>query len=73
MSTDTAWTRAICTSTRAPPVTLDSRLVDTPKWAGSLGVNAQAWSGEPGRVSLQADVSYRSSAFKDAINSPALR
>jgi iron complex outermembrane receptor protein len=54
-------------------VTLDSRLPNAPKWTGMLGIAADAWSGRIGKVSINADWSYKGTHYLDAVNSSQLR
>ena len=58
---------------RALPVTVASKLANTPEWTSSMGVSVTPDSGAAGRLVIQGDWSYRSATFKDAINSPSLR
>jgi iron complex outermembrane recepter protein len=56
----------------AAPVNLDSQLVNTPEWMGSLGVTGLLWSGASGELSTRWDWSYSGELAKDAENTPEL-
>jgi len=58
---------------RAAPVTLNSKLANTPEITASAGINLEPYRGPLGRAVIQGDWSYRSATYKDAINTPALR
>ncbi len=58
---------------RAFPVTTSSRLANTPEWTASAGATVTPYTGSAGRAVIQGDWAYRSTTFKDAINSQALR
>ncbi len=55
---------------RAAPITLDSKLVNTPEWMGSLGLTGILWSGASGELSTRWDWFYSSELAKDAENTP---
>lgn len=54
-------------------VTLDSQLVKTPEWTGSLTVDNTWLIDEFGSITLGGDVSYRSSHFNEPSNYSALK
>jgi iron complex outermembrane receptor protein len=57
----------------AAPITVNSQLPNAPRWTGSVFVTADAWTGAFGKLSLDADWSYKGERFLDAANSPQLR
>jgi iron complex outermembrane receptor protein len=57
---------------RAAPVNLDSKLVNTPEWSGSLGITGVLWSGGAGELSTRWDWAFCSELSKDAENTPEL-
>ncbi len=57
---------------RAAPITLRSRLVNTPRWMGSLGFTDVLWTGANGELSTRWDWFYSSELAKDAENTPEL-
>ena len=58
---------------RAAGITLASKLPNAPKWTGNVGASATAWRGAAGELTLRGDLSYKSTTYKDAVNSPLLR
>jgi iron complex outermembrane receptor protein len=59
--------------TSAAPITVHSQLPNAPRWTGTAAVTADAWTGEAGKLSIDADWSYKGARFLDAANSPNLR
>lgn len=53
-------------------ITLDSRLPNAPKWSAAAGLGFEAFASDAGSLNLRVDWSYKSKAFKDAVNSPAI-
>ena len=52
--------------------TLDSKMIRTPKWTGSAGIQ-YAWpAGEYGRVTVRGDWTYEARSFADIQNTPVL-
>jgi iron complex outermembrane recepter protein len=56
----------------ALPVTIASRLVNTPEWQSSLGATATVFTNDSLEVRLRGDLSYSSSLAKDAENTREL-
>jgi len=56
-------------SPTATPVTVDSRFPNVPKWTASAAVNAVVWEADERKFTVRGDWTYRSSHYKDAVNS----
>lgn len=57
----------------AAPVTVNSKLPDTPKWTATLGAAAYVYDNDRyGSMSLRLDANYKSGVYKDAVNTPTL-
>ena len=54
------------------PVTLDSRLMNTPRWSINLGLNYSTQLQRIGRLVIRGDFSWRDDSYKDAINTEEL-
>ena len=54
------------------PVTLDSKLMNTPEWSVNLGLNYSTQLQQLGRLVIRGDFSWRDESYKDAINTPEL-
>ena len=54
-------------------VTLDTKLVKTPKWTGNLVAEYKFALGDLGSLAVGGDLSYRSSHFNEATNLPVLK
>lgn len=59
-------------SPTAAPVNLNSRFPNVPEWTASAAASIDFMNNENGTLTLHGDWSYRSSHFKDAVNSPDL-
>jgi iron complex outermembrane recepter protein len=57
----------------AAPITVGSQLPDAPRWTGTVVMSADAWTGSFGKLSFDADWSYKAEHYLDASNSPQLR
>jgi iron complex outermembrane receptor protein len=59
---------------RAAPVTVNSKLVNTPEWTVNLASDLSLFSfGGGGEVKVRGDYTYRSEMFRDAVNNPQCR
>ncbi len=56
----------------AIPVTLDSKLMNTPEWSINLGLNYSTQLQRIGRLVIRGDFSWRDKSYKDAINTEEL-
>jgi iron complex outermembrane receptor protein len=56
----------------AAPLTTASRLPNTPKWTASVSLDAELWNDGNTTLGAHADVTYRSSYYKDANNTPEM-
>ena len=54
------------------PVTLDSKLMNTPQWSINLGLNYSTQLQRIGRLEIRGDFSWRDKSYKDAINTEEL-
>jgi iron complex outermembrane receptor protein len=54
------------------PVTLDSKLMNTPEWSINLGLNYSTQLQRIGRLVIRGDFSWRDKSYKDAINTDEL-
>ncbi len=54
------------------PITLNSKLMNTPEWSINLGMNYSKQLQRIGRLAIRGDLSWRDKSYKDAINSEEL-
>ncbi|WP_275052041.1 TonB-dependent receptor [Caulobacter sp. SSI4214] len=54
------------------PITLDSKLIRTPKWTGNLGADYSFPAGEGGEVTIRGDWAYVARQYFDAANTPLI-
>ncbi len=54
------------------PVTLNSKLMNTPEWSINLGLNYSTQLQNIGRLVIRGDFSWRDKTYKDAINTGEL-
>ena len=54
------------------PITLNTELMNTPKWSINLGLNYSTQLQRIGRLEIRGDYSWRDKSYKDAINTEEL-
>ena len=54
------------------PITLNTELMNTPKWSINLGLNYSTQLQDIGRLEIRGDYSWRDKSYKDAINTAEL-
>ena len=54
------------------PITLNSKLMNTPEWSINLGLNYSKQLQRIGRLMIRGDFSWRDKSYKDAINTEEL-